>query len=249
VSARRSAVDARSGEAKAIVKREGKKKEMKELDEYQELVKVDANEPDIVQCLRFYACGTVASQLNTAIRISECGDRQFQCGEGTSSDELESGTLNGKNSSPKPTVEVVLEEKGQEGMTPVETESQPRSTWKPVIVHNEDECLEEAPPLPLSRVPSIVVNVSGKLLHLDGDSEPEQKTSGNRKSDWVPSCDVSITSIILPNPPRKKPEREKETDETEGYNEDEELELEEYIEKIKPNRGIRGLFSRFRRNA
>jgi hypothetical protein len=182
-----------------------KQNEVKEMDEYSKSTKeMNPNEPDVVQCLRFFQCGSVANQVNTAIAVASCGGANNVHDDEENIDDnfdiLESGHLALESSDP--TVEVVL----KDGLiSSVETKINKEtglSCGNSLSCQNgtpdEDDFLTEAPGLPMSRVPSIVVDVSDMQLHLDGDSEADRMAhsvsiGGNRSR-----SDLSITSINVP---------------------------------------------------
>lgn len=184
-----------------------KQMEVKEMDEYSKSTKdMNSNEPDVVQCLRFFQCGSVANQVNTAITVASCGggnnipdDDEIVDGN---FDIFESGKLAVEGSDA--TVEVVLKD-GLKSSSQMNIDKGNRlSCGNPIPVScqngspDEDDFLTEAPGLPMSRVPSIVIDVSDMQLHLDGDSEADRMAhsvtiSGNRSR-----SDLSITSINVP---------------------------------------------------
>lgn len=227
-------------------KKKKKKTTPKELDEYSGLTKERTNEADLVQCLRYYSCGAVANHLNVAIKVAECentsSDWARKDGVLLDDDILES-TSKGYPSSPMPTVEVILDDATLKEKQVLEnTDSSVKNATS--CRYDDDasgEFLAEAPSLPLSRVPSIVVDVSEMQLHLDcDDSETEQKSSALRGASSGLRSDVSITSINFTN---------REGGGSEDNEEDEEeMELKDcIISKPNKKKGIRGLLSRFRK--
>lgn len=231
------------------VARDSKKKSVNELDEYSGVTKETNNEADVVQCLRYYSCSAIANQVNTAINVTHCGDVPDHC---TSEDHQMSYEARyiihegNPSSSPVAAVEVVLDDDNQTVthmrlQSPVNDRGGRRSIG---LTTEEFLELEEAPPLPLSRVPSVVVDVSGMKLHLDEDSEMDRKSpASSAHAESRRQCDVSITSIILPNATIET----NDNDDSEKYAEDEELELDEYMHRINKKKGIRGLWARFKK--
>jgi hypothetical protein len=182
-----------------------KQNEVKEMDEYSKSTKdMNVNEPDIVQCLRFFQCGSVANQVSSAIAVASCGGANSIPHEkdniGDNFDILESDHPGAESSDP--TVEVVLKGELSSSSKSIINQGTQVSCGNSLSCQvgtpDEDDFLTEAPGLPMSRVPSIVIDVSDMQLHLDGDSEVDRMAhsvsiGGNRSR-----SDLSITSINVP---------------------------------------------------
>jgi hypothetical protein len=157
-----------------------------ELDEYSLIPLSD--EPALVQCLEFYACGAAA---NTARNFLNWKPKQLESVviEATNSDEVVAQRhLDNIPFSPGgPKVEVVLEA----------TDDDP-----PV------EDLEEAPHLDITKAHSFVREVTDLKLQLDDDTVGSKKRHSKRSFDResVDSDNISITSCEIPTIVRSEEE-------------------------------------------
>jgi hypothetical protein len=225
-----------------------KQVQVQELDEYSRSTKeTNHHEPDLVQCLRFFQCGSMANHVNVAISVANCGATKQNDYDIDDMDDIVQSNGAMAATSPKPTVEVFL----KEGTSP---STQPKSVQETAFscgnsmscqrdVPEEDDLLTEAPGLPLSRVPSIVIDVSDMLLHLDGDSEADRQAFSMRGGDDIGSSrtrsDLSITSINV------RMSSSKQSPPEDNSNKEHELELKDYVTTTKKRKGIRGLYSKF----
>ena len=221
--------------------------EPKELDEYSRSTKeANSNEPDVVQCLRYFQCGSIANNVNVAITVANCG-------AGKEGDEIEeenytNDILDATPTTPKPTVEVYLNNEQQKSETSRREAILP--CGNSISCKNdspEDDDFTEVPGLGLSRVSSIIVDVTGMQLHLDGDTKMDRRLSAVRvvRGDHSRS-DVSVTSITVPVLTSTQSESNEVSEEKVEETEETELELKDYIKKKKnKGKGIRGFFLKF----
>jgi hypothetical protein len=210
--------------------------EPKELDEYSRSTKeTNHNEPDVVQCLRYFQCGSVANHVNVAITVANCGPTH----ENVASEEEDdtNDILDATPVTPKPTVEVYLNDERKTGMPQKREILSCGSSLSCKNESPEDDDLTEVPALGLSRASSIIIDVTGMQLHLDGDTETDRKLSSIRGVGGSNSrSDVSVTSITVPVLTSSQ------SDSNEGTAEETELELKDYMQKINKRKGIRGFF-------
>ena len=214
--------------------------EPKELDEYSRSTKdANSNEPDVVQCLRYFQCGSVANNVNVAISVANCGAAN-ENGVVEEEDDM-NDILDATPTTPKTTVEVYLNDDQQTSET--SKRKSIVSCGNSMSCKNdspEDDDFTEVPGLGLSRAASIIIDVTGMQLHLDGDSEMDRKLSSVRGIGGSQSrSDISVTSITVPVLTSTQSEsNEERAEETE-------LELKDYMEKINKRKGIRGFFRKF----
>lgn len=141
-----------------------------ELDEYS-AGNYNGDEPALVQCLRFYYCGGVANITNA---IVDCRDPS----QGIEVEEIPEMTIDeimAERSVTSPKIEVVLQA-------------------------SDAATLPEAPPINLARVPSRIINVTGKHLYLDEDPEMRRMAAAtvDRSQTNDLRDEVSVTSIEIP---------------------------------------------------
>ena len=208
--------------------------EPKELDEYSRSTKeTNHNEPDVVQCLRYFQCGSVANHVNVAIAVAHCGPTN----ENVVAEEEDdtNDILDATPTTPKPTVEVYLNDEPKTEISQKRASTPCGSSLSCKNESTEDDYLTEFPALGLSRASSIIIDVTGMQLHLDGDIELDRKLSSASRSD------VSVTSITVPVLTSSQ------SDSNEEKVEETELKLEDYMQKINKRKGIRGFFMKFKK--
>lgn len=167
--------------------------------------------PAVARCLKFYACAGVAENVGEAMKAA---DRYRDvgialCGSPTYSTEPMATT-------PKPTVEVVLEDIDRpEDLTDDPQQMPEKVTRRGFFGQKSTASLTdhtpEAPVWVSSKGQPKILNVTGMKLHLDGDSDPEfdkeelrgslvkevKDTSEDNVSHGS-SSRVSVTSIKIP---------------------------------------------------
>lgn len=166
--------------------------------------------PALVQCLKFYSCDGIAENIGETMKVAD----QYRnagivlCGSPTFSMEREPSAV-----TPKPTVEVVLEEiERPEGIAVEQKKSEEppkRGFFSQKNAASIADLTPEAPVWVSSKHNPKILNVTGLTLHLDGDSEPgqaenaksakkEMKDSPEDNASSSSSTRVSITSIKVP---------------------------------------------------
>jgi hypothetical protein len=158
--------------------------------------------PALVQCLKFYGCAGAADNVDDAIKaVDNYRDAVITCcGSPTASMEQ------GLAQTPRPSVEVVLEEidrsqlsavpskekgylRGQFGSTTPASEAPADVKPKPPVQNDQSQQTAEekfgsanpapkAPALVKLKKPSKVLNVTEMNLHLDGDSDGGEEQDG-----------------------------------------------------------------------
>jgi hypothetical protein len=200
-----------------------------ELDEYSvEAYSNGYDDPQLVQCLKFYSCGLAAAAIEVGINTATCR-RPPTIGEEIPMDEIEALRINDENKilSPRPNVEVVLE--GYRLDAPREGRQD-----------DEESTLVEAPNIQLPHTRSYVKEVTSLHLQLDELWDEKQSPAGMRQlnNDDSEEWDMPITTIDVPV-----------RIEDASQNDDSDASAESgTVIVIKPaKRGIRGMFSRFRK--
>ena len=206
--------------------------EPKELDEYSRSTKeANQNEPDVVQCLRYFQCGTAANHVNVAISVANCGTVNDAVEE-----EEENDVLDVAPGTPKQTVEVYLNGEQTSNKPNGKTILSCGSSMSCKNEAADDDDITDVPGLGLSRASSIIIDVTGMQLHLDGDTETDRKFSPDRGVGGSHSrSDMSVTSITVPVLTSTQSEA---NEENEGKTEETELELKDYMNKINKRKWV-----------
>lgn len=199
-----------------------KRNALTELDEYSTVIGGVSNKPGIVQCLNFYACGTIATNVDGAIKVLSC-DGANHPEEG----EDEENTARDTPSTPQPAVEVELKLKfddvlqlkndiqGQDILSQNDSilhgskhSRQSHITRRSILSCGEAGITSSFDEGGIIDSSSFVVEVTDKQLHLDGDSLLDRQLSMDDDSRHLK---LSFASISLPSKEDyvKKPKRNK----------------------------------------
>jgi hypothetical protein len=207
-----------------------------ELDEYS--VEGDYvngyDDPQLVQCLKFYSCGLAAAAIGVGINTAMCR-YPVAIGEEIPMDEIEAARISDENKilSPKPNVEVVLE-----GYS---LDAAPREGRQD---DDDESTLVEAPNIQLPHTRSYVKEVTSLHLQLDEYSDESQSPAGMRQSneDDSEEWDMPIKNIEVPG---VSTEDASQNDESEASASAESETV--VVVKSAKRKGIRGMFSRLRK--
>ena len=179
-------------EKKHLTPREkAQKAHMQELDEFS-VAQYNEDDPQLVQCLRFYYCSTAANCADVTIKTASCKPKEL-ADTSLKLDEIEAQRIRDDQEFPK--VEVVL----QEG-SPTKAKRALEDAFKWDRRDDDSaQLLEEAPDIQLPRVPSFVREVTGMQLHLDDDSDEKSKLEAIKRAERAAERDsLSITTIEIP---------------------------------------------------
>jgi hypothetical protein len=206
-----------------------------ELDEYS----VEAaysngyDDPQLVQCLKFYSCGLAAAAIGVGINTATCR-HPLTTGEEIPMDEIEAARISDENKiwSPRPNVEVVLE--GYRLDAPREGRQD-----------DDESTLVEAPDIQLPHARSYVKEVTSLHLQLDEYEDDRRSPAGTRQlheddsDDWdMPIKHIEVPAINTEDGASQNNESEASASAESGT-----------VIVIKPTKrkGIRGMFSRLRK--
>ena len=158
--------------------------EMTQLDEYEHRQATPIDEPQLVQCLKYYYCGAAATAAGTAITTVDCTPKAYRTHDGAVDD-------------------MIMEQRMDDDDDGEHPEQSRRSTRSLNEIREDDvlkvetsESLDEAPEIALPRTPSVVMEVTGMKLHLDDDSEANRRdVAVIRAHEKADGDALSITSI------------------------------------------------------
>lgn len=206
-----------------------------ELDEYSvEPYSNGYDDPQLVQCLKFYSCGLAAAAIGIGINTVTCR-YPLTTREEIPMDEIEATRINDENKivSPRPNVEVVLEG--------YRLDAAPREGRQ----DDEESTLDEAPAIQLPHARSYVKEVTSLHLQLDEISEDRQSHAGTRQlnEDDSDEWDMPIKNIEVPVVSTEDTSHDIESEASAASAES------ETVVVIKPTKrkGIRGMLSRLRK--
>lgn len=164
-----------------------------------------SHEPDVVQCLKFYSCGSIARLIDYTPKKIEQANKggPVEIDDVVMAQRIRDASKNMQNeplSPGGPKFEIVLDEKSH------------LSDLDSIVVaskENKDddtsslEELSEAPDFDIiSNAPSMVLEITGLTLRLDDDSEadiPKEEESRRRRTKGGPrQGNMSVTSIEIP---------------------------------------------------
>ena len=175
-----------------------------ELDEYSVHEGV-SDDPALIQCLKFYSCGTLADKVNAAIQATSCPgafmDREEDTGDTADGEHLLPGT-------PEPAVEVVLDNllHQYEQSLGAKGSHKSVSSRHSLLSCGDTSSWDEAIRAP----PSYLIEVTDKQLRLDGDifptwqQQPVRSVYGDGLSMAMSRADFSVTSVRIPQINKQK---------------------------------------------
>ena len=177
---------------------------MAELDEYS-VHEAVSDDPALVQCLKFYSCGTLADKVNAAIQATSCPgafvDQEEDTGDATDGYFMP-GT-------PEPAVEVVLDNllHQHEQRLGAKGSHKSVSSRHSLLSCGDTNSWDEAIKTPTS----YLLEVTDKRLRLDGDffltrqrQQPVRKSYGDESSIALNRADFSVTSVRIPQIQKQK---------------------------------------------
>jgi hypothetical protein len=219
-----------------------------ELDEYSVEAEYSNgyDDPQLVQCLKFYSCGFAAAAIGVGINTATCR-YPLTITEEIPMDEIEAARINDENKilSPRPNVEVVLEGYRLDGA--------PRDGRQD---DDEESTLVEAPDIQLPHTRSYVKEVTSLHLQLDEYEDDErQSQAGTRQlnEDDSEEWDMPIRSIDVPgvstDDDSHNDESEASANATASASARSASARSESVIVVKSTKrkGIRGMFSRLRK--
>jgi hypothetical protein len=207
-----------------------------ELDEYS----VEAaysngyDDPQLVQCLKFYSCGLAAAAIGVGINTATCR-HPLTIGEETPMDEIEAARITDENKilSPRPNVEVVLEG--------YRHDAAPREGRQ----DDDESTLVEAPDIQLPHTRSYVKEVTSLHLQLDEYEDDRQSPAGTRQfneddsDEWdMPIKHIEVPGVNTEDDASRNGESEASASAESGT---------VIVIKAAKRKGIRGMFSRLRK--
>jgi hypothetical protein len=186
-----SYIDRIKAKRKATPADRARKLAVMELDEYSQTSKPsDYDDPQLVQCLKFYYCGGIANTIETGINVATCkhGIREAK------PDEIEALRIMDDNEfpmSPNQKVEVVLEGYKLDGASSMYEGRQDDESV--------DSILDEAPDIQLPHTKSYVKEVTSVHLKLDEESDLKSTSLDRGRLAAAAGRDmVSITTLEIP---------------------------------------------------
>ena len=175
-----------------------------ELDEYS-VHEGLLNEPALVQCLKFYSCGTLAEKVNAAFKVANC---QGAVVEDEEDNDFDSGGARYMPGTPEPAVEVVLDNllHQHEQKSPAMGSQRSVSSRRSILSCADTNSWEDA----LRTAPSILIEVTDKQLHLDEDISLQKWNEPLRIAHVADPliapkiADFSVTSVRIPQGKSRK---------------------------------------------